>query len=77
MSGGELTDYQHDLYRMCDWAEAVEGVNPTLATQLRDMCVVLYKYDKFLSGDSSEAVAVQAWDRYLDKWSTEVVVTKD
>lgn len=73
MSGGALTDYRHDLYRMCDWADGLEKVNPILATQVRDMCLVLYKYDRFLSGDISEEDAVKAWDKYLDKWSTEVI----
>ena len=64
MSGGALTDYQHDLYRMCEWGDNLEKVNPVLAWTLHELCNVLVKYDRFLSGDTDEDIAIQRWRKF-------------
>lgn len=68
MSGGHLTDYQHDLHRLNDWAEIIDKVNPLLALQMRDMCELLDRYDRYLSGDIGEDAIGKAWSEYRDKW---------
>lgn len=68
MSGGSLTDYEHDLFRMDDWAKKLETVNPLLADQMRDMMMLLDRYDYYLSGDIGEDGISKAWEAYRVKW---------
>ena len=68
MSGGGLTGYEHDLYRLCDWANAVEKDNPLLAEQMRDMANLLGRYDYYLAGDIGNDAISKAWETYRSKW---------
>lgn len=68
MSGGALTDYHHDLFRMGEWAQVIERENPLLAEQMKDMCKLLGRYDYYLSGDIGEDSIEKAWSEYRDKW---------
>lgn len=68
MSGGKLTDYQHDLYKLGDWADKLEKENPLLAQQMRDLLELLTAYDKYLSGDIDDKDIEGAWEKYRKKW---------
>ena len=64
MSGGVLTDYRHDLFKLLEWAEKIDDVNPKLAYTLRELYEVLMKYDRFLSGDTDEDTALLRWRKF-------------
>lgn len=68
MSGGSLTDYNHNLYLLNDWADKIEAENPLLAEQMRDMAYLLGRYDYYMSGDIGENGIQKAWGEYRDKW---------
>lgn len=68
MSGGELTGYRHNLYNIVLWAGNVEGENPLLAAQLRDLYGLLGKYDLYLSADIGKDAVQEAWEAYREKW---------
>ena len=58
MYGGELTDYQQDLYRVGEWADKLEKENPLLAQQMCDLLELLTAYDEYLSGDIDD---IEGW----------------
>lgn len=66
MSGGALTGYNYDLYRLKEWAKRIEDENPTLAAHLRAMHTVLDRYDYYMSGDIGEEDIHQAWRDYCE-----------
>ena len=68
MSGGALTDYNGHLTDMLDWAHRLERDNPLLAKQIRDLYVLLDRYDYYLSGDIGEEEIEEAWEKYRTKW---------
>lgn len=72
MSGGALTEYRHDLFRMEEWAEKVRPVNPVFAQQLLDTMTLLEAYDRYLSGDTGKTAMTKAWDTYTARWYSNV-----
>ena len=68
MGGGALTDYNGHLTDMLDWAHRLERDNPLLAKQLRDLYVLLDRYDYYLSHDIGDAEIEAAWEKYRTKW---------
>lgn len=68
MSGGVLTDYDHNLYHLKEWAKRVREVNPVLAEQMMDLYQLLDAYDLFMSGDRNEEDIEEAWKAYRTKW---------
>lgn len=68
MSGGELTDYRHNLYDIEMWANKIEHDNPLLAEQMHDLYILLNKYDDYLSADIGEDAIQRAWNEYSRKW---------
>ena len=68
MSGGALTDYNGHLSDMLDWAHRLERDNPLLAKQLRDLYVLLDRYDYYLSHDIGDEEIEAAWEKYRTKW---------
>lgn len=68
MSGGALTDYHYDIYKLNDWADALEKENRLLAENMRDMSTVLTAYDMYMSGDWGEERVEQEWEKYRSKW---------
>lgn len=68
MSGGDLTDYKHNLYDLMMWANKVEGENPLLAEQMRDLYRLLDRYDYYLSADIGKEDMQKAWSEYREKW---------
>lgn len=68
MSGGVLTDYQHNLFHLDEWADKVKVEDPVLAEQMHDPSKLLYVYDRFMSGDTGEQSIEEAWKEYRTKW---------
>ena len=68
MSGGALTDYQHNLYLLDEWADGIEKYNPVLADNMHDLEKLLDRYDYWLSGDIGDEALGKAWAEYRDKW---------
>ena len=68
MSGGELTDYYGGLYKLDEWATKLDKHNPVLAEMMRDLRVLLDRYDYYLSGDIGEERLAEAWAQFRDKW---------
>lgn len=68
MSGGVLTRYTHDLYRLTEWANSVERENPLLAEMLRDMNHLLDRYDYYMSGDIGQDSIRKEWGDFRSKW---------
>lgn len=68
MSGGALTDYHYDIYKLDDWADALDNENRLLADNMRDLSKVLTAYDMYLSGDWGEDRVEEEWEKYRSKW---------
>ncbi len=68
MSGGALTNYEHNLFILGEWADRVEAENPLLAEHMRDLYDLLYKYDYYMSGDIGEDEVSKAWEAFHTKW---------
>ena len=68
MSGGALTNCEHNLFVLGDWADRVEAENPLLAEHMRDLYDLLYKYDYYMSGDIGKDEVFKAWEAFHTKW---------
>lgn len=68
MSGGALTDYEHNLFHLDEWSDRIEGENPLLAELMRDLCKLLHVYDDYMSGDKGEESVTKAWEVFHTKW---------
>lgn len=69
MSGGHLTDHgTYSLYALEEWAMGVERENILLASMLRDLRVLLDRYDYYLSDDIGEESIEKSWGTFRDKW---------
>ena len=74
MSGGALTDYTHDLFRLDEWAERLKPENPLLTEMMHALSKVLYDYDEYMSGDIGKERVSESWERFHEEW---IGVSKD
>lgn len=68
MSERILTDNGYGLLHLLMWADEIERENPLLAEQLKDLYILLNKYDDYLSEDVGRDNVQDVWRKYKNKW---------
>ena len=64
-----MTDYSsYPLFYIEEWAKRVELENPLLAKLLKEESALLYAYDDYMSGDTSEESVEKAWNEFSERW---------